>query len=100
MAAAVMAAATATAGGGSDDNNGATPDAKGRGAEVIGVDGNNEDCGADAGSTSTAIIVNGGGNVMEPMEPISVYECCGKDAIAAAPPVQLSMAATAAIDDK
>ncbi len=39
--------ATATAGGGSNDKDGAVPDAKDGGAEVIGVDSNDEDCGAD-----------------------------------------------------
>ena len=38
----MKATATATAGGGSNDDNGAAPDAKGGGAEVIGVDGDNE----------------------------------------------------------
>ena len=38
----MKATATATAGGGSNDDNGAGPDAKGGGAEVIGVDGDNE----------------------------------------------------------
>ena len=55
---------------------------KGRGAEVIGVDGNNKDCGVNARSLSMAVIVNGGGNGMEPMEPIGVNEGCSKDAIA------------------
>ena len=49
-----MATVTTTVGGSSNNDNGAAPDAKGRGAEVIGVDGTNKDCGADAGSSSTA----------------------------------------------
>ncbi len=84
MAAAVMATATATVGGGSDDNNGAALDAKGGGAEVIGVDRNNKDCSADARFLLTAVIVDRGGNGMEPIEPIGVDEGCGKDAITAA----------------
>ena len=75
--------ATATAGSGSDNNDGATPDMKGRG-EVIGVDGNDKDYGGGARSSSMAVVVDGCGNGMEPMEPISVDEGCGKDAIAAA----------------
>ncbi len=63
------------------DDVGAVPYAKGRGAEVISIDGNNEDCGADAGSLSTAVVVDGGGNGME---PIGVDEGCGNDTIAAA----------------
>ena len=51
-----MATATSTAGGSSNDNNGAAPEVKSRGAEVTGVDGNNEDCGADAGSLSAAVV--------------------------------------------
>ena len=47
MAAAVMATATATADGSSEDDDGAAPDTKGGGVEVIGVDGEDEDCGAD-----------------------------------------------------
>ena len=77
-----MATATATVGGGSNNNDGAGLDVKDRGAEVIGMDGNNKDCDADAGSLSTAIVVDGGDNVMEPMEPIGINESCGKDAIA------------------
>ena len=50
-----MAMATATAGGGRDDDKGAMPDAKGRGAEVIGMDCNDEDCGADARSLLKAV---------------------------------------------
>ena len=42
-----MATATATGGGDSKDNDGAAPDTKGEGEEVICVEGNNEDCGAD-----------------------------------------------------
>ena len=38
-----------------DDNNTA-PDIKGGGAEVIGVDGNDEDCGVDAGSLLAAAV--------------------------------------------
>ena len=55
---AVIAAATAaaTAGGGIEDDDGAVLDAKGKGEEVIGVDSNDEDCGADAGSSSGAVI--------------------------------------------
>ena len=79
-----MVTATATAGGSSDDDDGAAPDAKDGGAEKIGMDGNDKDCGVDAGSLSTAVIVDGGGNGMEPMEPIVVNEGSGKDAIAAA----------------
>ena len=46
---AAKATGTVTAGGGSNDNDGATPDAKGRGAEVIGVDGTTRTgCGKDA----------------------------------------------------
>jgi hypothetical protein len=52
----VIATATATAGGSSDDNDGAMLDAKGGGAEVIGVGGNNNDCGVDAGSSSAAVV--------------------------------------------
>ena len=52
----VIATATAKAGSGSDDNNGAMTDAKGGGAEVNGVGGNDEDCGVDAGSLSTAVV--------------------------------------------
>ena len=52
----VIATATATAGGGSDDDDGAMPDAKGRGAEVIGVGSDDEDCGADAGFLLTAVV--------------------------------------------
>ena len=79
-----MATATATAGGGSN-NNRAMLNAKERGAEVIGMDGNNkEDCEADAGSLSTAVFVDGGGNGMEPMEPIGINQGYGKDVIAAA----------------
>ena len=55
-----MATGTATAGGGIDRNNGAMPDAKGGGAEVISVDGDNKDCGANAGSSSTWVFVDGG----------------------------------------
>ncbi len=84
MVAVVMATAAATTGGGSNNNAGAVPDAKGGEAEVIGVDGDDEDCGADAGSLSTAVVVNGGGNGMEPMEPIGVSEGCGNNTIAAA----------------
>ena len=51
-----MAMATATAGGGRDDDKGAMPDAKGRGAEVIGMDCNDEDCGADARSLLKAVV--------------------------------------------
>ena len=78
-----MATATATAGGGSN-NNRAMLNAKERGAEVIGMDGNNKDSGTDAGSLLTAVVVDRGGNGMEPMELISIGEGCGKDAIAAA----------------
>ena len=35
-------------------------------------------------SSSTVVVVDGGGNGMEPMEPIGVNESCGKDAIATA----------------
>ena len=69
-----MATASATAGGGSNN----------KGAEVICMDGDNENCGVDARSLSTAVIVDGGGNGMEPMEPIGIDEGCGKDAIATA----------------
>ncbi len=79
-----MVAATATAGSGSNNNDGAAPDAKGGEAEVIGMDGNNKDSGTDAGSLLTAVVVDRGGNGMEPMELISIGEGCGKDAIAAA----------------
>ena len=48
------------------------------------MDGDNNDCNADARSSLTAVIVDGGGNGMEPMEPVGVNEGCGKDAIAAA----------------
>ena len=65
-----MATATATAGSSNNDGNGAVPDVKGKGAEVISVDSNDEDCGMDAGSSSTAIIVDGGSDGMEPMEPM------------------------------
>ena len=51
-----MATVTATAGGGSDNDNGAVPDAKGRGMEVIGMEGNNEDCGADVGFLSMVVV--------------------------------------------
>ena len=51
----VMAMATATASGGRDDDKGAMPDAKGRGVEVIGIDGKDEDCGADARSLLKAV---------------------------------------------
>ncbi len=57
-----MAMATATAGGGSNDNNGAAPDVKGTGAEVISIDGNNEDCGAAARSLLMVVVVNRGGS--------------------------------------
>jgi hypothetical protein len=50
------AMATATAGGSSNDNDGTMPDAKGVGAEVIGMGGDNKDCGADAGSLLTAVV--------------------------------------------
>ena len=56
MAMAVMATAAATAGGGSKDDDGTAPDTKGRGVEVTGMDGNNEDCGADAGSLSVVVV--------------------------------------------
>ena len=79
-----MATATATAGGGSNDDNRAAPDVKGRGVEVICVDGDDKDCGADAGSSSTAVVVDGGGNRIEPMKPIGINEGCGKDVIATA----------------
>ncbi len=52
----VIATATATAGGSSNNNDGATPDAKGGGVEVIGVGGDNENCGADAGSLLAAVM--------------------------------------------
>ena len=48
--------ATATAGGSSKDYDGAAPDTKGEGAEVISVDGNDEDCGVNAGSLLAAIM--------------------------------------------
>ena len=89
----MMAMATATAGGGSNDDNGAALDVKDGGVEVIGVDGNNEDCGVDAGSSLTAVVVNGGGDGMEPMEPIGVNEGCSKTSL----PPQPSTAA--AVDD-
>ena len=54
------------------------------GAEVIGMDGNDKDCSADARSWLTVVVVNGGSNGMEPMEPIGVDEGCGKHTIAAA----------------
>ena len=79
-----MVMATATAGGGSNNNNGTAPDAKGGGAEVIVGDGNNKDCGADAGSSSMVVVVDRGSNGIEPMELIGIDEGCGKDAIAAA----------------
>ncbi len=47
------------------------------------MDSDNEDCSADAGSLSTAVVVDGGGNGMEPMELIGVDEGCSKDVIAA-----------------
>ena len=62
-----MVTATSTSGGDSNDNNGAVPDAKGGGAEVIGVDGDDEDCGADgrvlvggsrAAATATETTIN------------------------------------------
>ena len=55
---AVIAAATAAAiaGGSSEDNNGAALDTKGRGAEVICVEGNNKDCSVDAGSLLAAVV--------------------------------------------
>ena len=56
LAAAVMAKVTATAGGGSNNDNSATPDMKGGGVDVIGVDGGNKDCGTDAGSLSAAVM--------------------------------------------
>ena len=49
--------ATTTVGGGSDDNEGVAPDVKGGGAEAIGMDSDNEDCGADAGSSLTVVVV-------------------------------------------
>ena len=85
-------------------DNGAMLDVKGRGAEVIGVDGNVKDCGTDAGSLSMAVVVDGGSNGMKPMEPIGVNEGCGKDFIAACSHqllLQSTMAAIVAIiDDK
>ena len=51
-----MAAATAIAGSGSNNEDGAALDAKGKEAEVIGVDGDDEDCGADARSLLTAVV--------------------------------------------
>ena len=50
-----MATATATAGGDSEDNDGSAPDTKGGGVEVIGVDGDIEDC-----SMNGRVIVGGG----------------------------------------
>ena len=70
----VMAMATATAGGGRDDDKGAMPDAKDRGVEVIGMEGNNKDCGMDAGSWLTAVVVDGGGNGMELTAPIILID--------------------------
>jgi hypothetical protein len=67
MAMAVMATATATVGGDSEDDDGAAPDTKGGGVEVIDVDGNDEDCGADgrvfvgggrAAATATETTIN------------------------------------------
>ena len=43
----MMVMATATAGSGSDDDEDCSAGCERRGAEVIGVDGNDEDCGAD-----------------------------------------------------
>jgi hypothetical protein len=45
------------------------------------MEGNNKDCGMDAGSWLTAVVVDGGGNGME---PIGVDKGCWKDIIAAA----------------
>jgi hypothetical protein len=53
-----------------------TDDVKGREVETIGVEGNNKDCSTDAGSLLTMVIVNGGGNGMEPIETIGVDEGC------------------------
>ncbi len=61
-------------GGGGGGNSGA----------LLSVDGNNKNCGADAGSLPTAVIVGKGSNGMEPMELIGVNKGCGKDVIAAA----------------
>ena len=48
------------------------------------MDGKDKDCGANARSLLTVVLVNRGGNGMEPMEPIGVDEGCSKDAIALA----------------
>ena len=52
----MTATATATVGGSSDDGDDAVPDSKGGEVEVIGMGGDDEDCGADAGSLSTAVV--------------------------------------------
>ena len=41
------------------------------------MDSNDEDCGADAGSSSTAVIVDEGSNGMKLMELIGIDEGCG-----------------------
>jgi hypothetical protein len=56
MVAAVMATATATVSSESKDANGATLDTKDSRAEVIGMEGNKEDCGADARSLLMAVV--------------------------------------------
>jgi hypothetical protein len=62
-----MVTVTSTSGSDSNDNNGAVPDAKGGGAELIGVDGDNKDCGEDgrvlvggsrAAATATETTIN------------------------------------------
>ena len=51
-----MVTVTATAGGGSKDDISAMLNAKGGGAEVIGLDGDNKDCGADATSSPAVVM--------------------------------------------
>ena len=41
---------------GRKDNDGAALDTKGRGAEVISVEGNDTDCGADAGPLLAVVV--------------------------------------------
>ena len=57
---------------------------RGGGMEVIGMDGNDKDCGGYARSLLMVVVVNGGGNGIKWMEPIGIDEGCGKDAIATA----------------
>ncbi len=88
-----MATVIATTGDSSNDDNGAAPDAKGGGVEVIDVDRNGKDCNADAGSLSTAVIVDGGGNWIEPMELIGLMRAVAKMPLLPQPSI------AAAVDD-